>query len=144
MAIPDEDRNPHRHPYGDYNRVSADGKYYFEWTPFTPAIVAWRNAAKHLHNARDRLVDAGKLRGFGFASLRQQHAEFLAALRALADEVDEAAREAEQRVVPALDAANAQYAAAADVSLQDYNALMSVVDGELISQGRKRKPLGPR
>ena len=36
------DNEPVPYPYGDSQRaVPRDGKYYFEWTPFTPAIIAW-------------------------------------------------------------------------------------------------------
>jgi hypothetical protein len=139
VGIPEEDRDPDPHPYGSYNPVSADGKYFFEWTPFTPAIVAWRNAESHLRRARDKLVDARKITGFAIPGLEAEHRTYIETLEVLTEDVDRAAKDAET-VAKVLDATNASYAAAADASRQEYELLRSVVDGVLVSQGRLPKP----
>jgi hypothetical protein len=128
---------PFRDGYGDYNQVSADGKYYFEWTPFTPAIRAWERAERHLRNARDRLVDARKIRGFAIPGLEHDCEHFKGQLKVLIDDVDEAAREA-GTVVQVLDVANTDYATAHDASYDEYQRLRDVIDQTLDAQGRRR------
>jgi hypothetical protein len=123
--------------YGDYNRVSADGKYYFEWTPFTPAIRAWERAQRHLRNARDRLVDARKIKGFAIPGLEHDCEYFKGQLKVLIDDVDEAVREA-ATVVQVLDVANTDYAVAHDASYDEYQRLRDVIDEVLDAQGRRR------
>jgi hypothetical protein len=139
MGIPEDDRNPDPHAYGAYNPVSADGKYFFEWTPFTPAIVAWRNAENHLRRAQDKLVDARKIKGFAIPGLEAEHRTYVKTVEVLAEDVDRAAKDA-NTVAQVLDAANTSYAAAADASRQEYELLRSVVDGVLVSQDRLPKP----
>jgi hypothetical protein len=135
MAIPDEDRNPHHHRYGDYNRLSGNGRYQFEWTPFTPAIIAWRNADYYLRSARDKLAEASTISGFAIAGLEADHARFVESMKVLAADVDESSREA-VKVADALEAANASYSNAADASLVEYQRLCAVIDMRLAVQGR--------
>ena len=123
--------------YGDYNRRSADGKYYFEWTPFTPAIRAWESAERHLRNARDRLVDARKISGFAIPGLEDECELFKRELKVLTDDVDAASRES-RTVVQVLDAANTDYANAHDASYDEYRRLKTVIDEALADQGRPR------
>ena len=124
--------------YGDYNQVSADGKYWFEWTPFTPAIRAWERAERHLRNARDRLVEARKIKGFAIPGLEHDCEHFRDnALKVLIDDVDEATREA-ATVVHVLDVANTDYARAHDASYDEYQSLRDVIDQTLADQGRRR------
>jgi hypothetical protein len=124
--------------YGDYNRRSADGNYYFEWTPFTPAIRAWESAHRHLRNARDRLVDARKISGFAIPGLEHDCEQFKGQLKELTEDVDEATREA-RTVVQVLDAANTDYANARDSSYDEYQRLSNVIDNTLAAQGRPRR-----
>jgi hypothetical protein len=128
---------PFRDAYGDYNLESADGKYYFEWTPFTPAIRAWERAQRHLRNARDRLVDARTIQGFAIPGLEHDCEHFKGQLTALIDEVDLAGREA-GTVVEALNTANTDYATAHDASYDEYQRLRDVIDQTLEDQGRRR------
>jgi hypothetical protein len=142
MAKPVDDRSPApSHPYGDYNRLSADGSYYFEWTSFTPAIRAWEKAARHLRNARDKVGEARKVTGFAIPGLEHECEHFKGRLKVHADDLDDAAREA-QRVVQILEVANTDYANARDESLADYEAMMRVVDSALAAQGRPRVGAG--
>ena len=128
---------PFRDAYGDYNLESADGKYYFEWTPFTPAIRAWERAHRHLQNARDRLVDARKIEGFAIPGLEHDCEQFKGQMKLLIDDVDEATREA-RKVVQVLDVANTDYATAHDASYEEYQRLRDVIDQTLEDQGRRR------
>jgi hypothetical protein len=121
------------HPYGDFTRMSADGKYWFEWTPFTPAIRAWRNAERNLRTAHDRLVDANVIYGFAIPGLEPKFHQFKRALKVLTEHVEEAIGEA-RTVVQVLDAANVSYANANDASRAEYQRVMAVVDGGLAAQ----------
>jgi hypothetical protein len=128
---------PFRDAYGDYNLETADGKYYFEWTPFTPAIKAWERAHRHLQNARDRLVDARKIKGFAIPGLEQDYEDFKAQLTGLIDKVDEAWWEA-RMVLVVLNVANTDYATVHDASHDEYQRLRDVIDQTLEAQGRRR------
>lgn len=128
---------PFRDAYGDYNQVSADGRYYFEWTPFTPAIRAWDRAERHLRNARDRLVEARKIEGFAIPGLEHDCEHFKGQMKVLIDDVNEATREA-RTVVRVLDVANTDYARANDASREQYQSLRDVIDQTLAAQGRRR------
>jgi hypothetical protein len=128
---------PFRDGYGDYNLETADGKYYFEWTPFTPAIKAWERAHRHLRNARDRLVDARKIKGFAIPGLEHDCEQFKGAMERLIDDVDESTREA-ANVVHVLNVANTDYANAHDASKKEYQRLRDVIDQTLEDQGRTR------
>ncbi len=128
---------PFRDAYGDYNLESADGKYYFEWTPFTPAIRAWERAQRHLRNARDWLVEARKIEGFAIPGLEQDCEQFRGQLMALIDEVDVERREA-GTMVEVLNTANTDYATAHDASYDEYQRLRDVIDQTLEDQGRTR------
>jgi hypothetical protein len=135
--MPEDASAPPADHYGEYNRRSADGKYYFEWTPFTPAIRAWDRAHRHLRNARDRLVDAGKITGFAIPGLEHECEFFKGQLKELTEDVDGATREA-RTVVKVLDAANTDYANAHDASFDEYMRLNTVIDATLADQGRPR------
>jgi hypothetical protein len=128
---------PFSDAYGDYNRESADGKYWFEWTPFTPAIRAWERAHRHLRNARDRLVDARKIKGFAIPGLEHDCEQFKGAMERLIDDVDESTREA-GHVIQVLETANTDYANAHDASYDEYQRLRDVIDQTLEDQGRRR------
>ena len=128
---------PFRDAYGEYNQVSADGKYYFEWTPFTPAIRAWERAERHLRNAHDRLVEARKLEGFAIPGLEHDGEHFKGQLKMLIDDVAESTREA-RHVVQVLGVANSDYARANDASYEEYQSLRDVIDQTLEDQGRRR------
>jgi hypothetical protein len=123
--------------YGDYNRVSADGKYWFEWTPFTPAVRAWESAERHLRNARDWLVEARKIQGFAIPGLEHDCEHFKGQLRVLTEDVDDAAKES-RKVVQVLHVANTDYADAHDASYDEYQRLRTVIDQTLAAQGRPR------
>jgi hypothetical protein len=128
---------PFRDAYGDYNQVSADGKYWFEWTPFTPAIRAWERADRHLRNARDRLADARKIEGFAIPGLEHDCEHFKGQIKVLTEDVDEAVREA-GKVIRVLDTANTDYANAHDASYAEYQRLRTVIDQTLAAHGRRR------
>jgi hypothetical protein len=128
---------PFRDAYGDYNLESADGKYYFEWTPFTPAIRAWERAQRHLRNARDLLIEARKIKGFAIPGLEHDCEHFKGQLTGLIDEVDGSRREADT-VVQVLNTANTDYATAHDASYDEYRHLRDVIDQTLEAQGRRR------
>jgi hypothetical protein len=135
---PTDDRSPPvKDAYGDYNRVSADGKYWFEWTPFTPAIAAWRTAERYLDSARDHLADSQKITGFAIPGLEADHREFVEKIKVITKDVDASAREA-GRVLKVLDAANTDYAHAHDASYDEYRRLQAVIDGALDAQNRPR------
>jgi hypothetical protein len=139
MAKPVDDRSPPvNDAYGDYNVRSSDGNYYFEWTPFTPAIRAWESAQRYLRSARDRLVDAGKIEGFAIPGLDADYREFAEKLEVITRDVDAATREA-RTVVQVLDAANTDYANANDASYEEYERLRDVIDNTLAAQGRPRR-----
>jgi hypothetical protein len=135
--VPNVPNIPFRDAYGDYNLETADGKYYFEWTPFTPAIRAWERAQRNLRNARDRLLDARKIKGFAIPGMEQDCEDFKAQLTALIEKVDTSRREADT-VVEALNTANTDYATAHDASYDAYQRLRDVIDQTLEAQGRRR------
>src|SRR5690242_16927842 len=105
MGIPDEDVNPYRHPYGDYTHYSKNLAYRFEWTPFTPAIVAWRNAESYLKTALDNLAEAQKLPGFALNGLAEEHLQMMSTLKVLAEDLQASHTEA-GKVVQVLEVAN--------------------------------------
>jgi hypothetical protein len=115
--------------------VSADGKYWFEWTPFTPAIRACRNAEQKLRTAHDRLVDANAIYGFAIPGLEPKYDQFKRALKVLTEHVEEATGEA-RKIVQVLDAANVSYASANDASFAEYQRVMAMVDSGLAAQRR--------
>jgi hypothetical protein len=138
MAKPVDDRSaPVADAYGDYNRLSADGKYWFEWTPFTPAIRAWQTAERYLRSARDHLVDAKAITGFAIPGLEADFREFEAKLKVLTGDVHRATSEAGS-VVRVLGTANTDYANAHDASYDEYRRLKGVIDNTLAAQGRPR------
>jgi hypothetical protein len=140
MPIPEEDRRTDPHPYGDYRRVSADGRYWFEWTPFTPAITAWRNAERQLRAARGHLAEAGRLTGFAIVGLDEPFAQYAAAVEVFTEHVEDAVNEAAEVVIPVLEVANITYGRTADASREQYEHARAVVDGALVGQGRKPMP----
>jgi hypothetical protein len=127
MGLPEDDRNPHRHAYGDYTHDSANGRYRFEWTPFRPAIEAWENAERYLKAAIDNLVDAQQLPGFALNGLSDEHAHMMGALKVLVEDAQACHGEA-IKVVKVLDVANTDYANANEASLEQYQQLMGMVD----------------
>ena len=126
-----------QHPYGDFTGSSAHGlgSYQFEWTPFTPAIVAWRNAERFLRSARDRLTDASTIDGFAIPGLEGDHARFVEVMKVFATDVDETATVA-ARIADELDRANTEYAASYAASRAEYDQLRAAVDTTLRRAGR--------
>jgi hypothetical protein len=127
VELPDEDANPIRHPYGDYTHWSPDGRYKFEWTPYTPAIKAWENAERRLRNALGHLHDARQLPGFALNGLQGEHDRMLGALKEISEDTEVSVRES-GAVLEVLRAAHRDYAAANEVSLEEYRRLMGMVD----------------
>jgi len=144
-------RNP-PHPYGDYDRPSAGsarlpvygrqnpfwplpGQYYFEWTPFTPAINAWRKAGWYLWNARRQMDAAAKINGFAIPGLETDYKDFLASFNVLIDDLREREHES-TKVVEALVVANTEYAKAHYASRKEYDDLKLVIDNTTAAQGR--------
>lgn len=139
------------HLYGDRGHASRNGEYWFTWTPFTPAVIAWQSAERYLNEARDQLIQARKLRSFAIPGLDVEFAEFSAVLEVLIEDVDARAREA-NRVHRALDVANANYARVNRFSHDEfenlYKQVMGHVDDATREQGRRsplvyRGPPGP-
>jgi len=127
VGIPDEDRIPYRHSYGNFTHYSGNGQYRFEWTPITPAIDAWRRAEASLKRALDRLADAQKLPGFALNGLSEEHAQMIATLKVLAQDTQVCHAEA-GKVVQVLEVANTDYANAHEASLEEYKALTHLID----------------
>jgi hypothetical protein len=144
-------RNPPS-PYGDYDRQSPGhavlprydprapmtrlpGQYWFEWTPFTPAINAWRRAGWYLWQARKHMAAAATIKGFAIPGLETDHADFKASFKILIEDLDKRIRES-TRVVEALEIANTQYAQAHDASRKEYEDLKLVIDNTTAAQGR--------
>jgi hypothetical protein len=121
--------------YGNYSHQSRDGTYWFEWTPFTPAVRAWQSAERYLRTARDALVEAQQIYGFAIPGLEAEYREFKEVLKILTRHVDERAREA-WRVTEALDAANTSYAKVNEASPKEYKKLVGVIDNALAARGR--------
>jgi hypothetical protein len=124
--IPDEDLFPYRHPYGDYTGQRPG--YEFEWSPITPAIIAWQKAERALQAAVGDLAEARKSQGFGLNGLAGQHALMLQSLQEFIEELTltvQAARE----TVKVLEVAHRDYTAANDASLEEYLALTRLLDG---------------
>jgi hypothetical protein len=138
MGLPDEDRIPYRHAYGDFTHYSPNGQYRFEWTPFTPAIEAWQRAEHSLRTALDRLADAQRLPGFALNGLAEEHAQMMATLKVLAEDAQACHTEA-GKVVQVLEVANTDYADASEASLQEYRALMGIVDTAVGGRSRVRQ-----
>jgi hypothetical protein len=128
MGIPDDERLPpdHRSAYGDFSHISGDGKYWFEWTPFTPAIVAWQNAERLLRSAAGHLREATQLQGFAIAGMDEEYHRMIESLKVFADDTNDTAKEA-GNVAKALDNANASYAAANDASAVEYAKVVAAI-----------------
>jgi hypothetical protein len=131
--IPEEDRIPYRHEYGNYTHRSADGRYRFEWTPFRPAIEAWENAERHLQKALQDMAEARKLPGFGLNGLGDEHQHMMGALKVLADHLQDS-HGAVKRLVQAMEVANNDYAASNEASLELYKQVTGTVD--LVREGQ--------
>jgi hypothetical protein len=144
-------RNP-PNPYGEYDRQSPGsavlprydpkapmstlpGQYWFEWTPFTPAINAWRRAGWYLWRARAHLAAADRITGFAIPDLETDYDEFKAAFKILIEDLDERVRESTD-VVEALEVANTSYAQAHDASRAEYERVKWVIDQATADQGR--------
>jgi hypothetical protein len=138
MGIPYEDLVPYRHAYGNYTHPSPNLRYRFEWTPFTPAIVAWQNAEHHLKAALANLADAQKLPGFALNGLADEHVRMMQTLKVLAEDAQACHAEA-GKVVKVLEVANTDYANANEASLADYQALVKVIDGTRGTQGSRHR-----
>jgi hypothetical protein len=125
-------RNP-PHPYGDFTR--EQGGYWFEWTPFTPAVIAWRNAQRYLNRAQQRLLDARDLKGFVIRELKPDYHAYMEKVEVLAQDVGKAAREAEH-IAKALEVANVSYANVHDASRAEYEKVKRAIDQTLGEQCR--------
>jgi hypothetical protein len=121
------------HPYGDFTH--QQGGYWFEWTPFTPAVIAWRNAQRYLNRAQQRLLDARKLEGFVIRELEPDYDAYMEKVELLAQDVGKAAREAEH-IAEALDVANVSYANVHDASRAEYEKVKRAIDQTLGEQCR--------
>ena len=106
------------HLYGDRSSTSRNGEYHFEWTPFTPAVLAWQSAERYLTQARNHLSEVSDLKSFAIPGLDVEFREFKAVLEVLIGDVEARAGEA-KRVHQALDAANAEYAKANEFSHEE-------------------------
>ena len=122
--IPDED-DPYRHPYGDYTGQRPG--YDFEWSPITPAIIAWQKAERALQAAVGDLAAARKSR-VGLNGLAGQHALMLQSLQEFIEELTLTV-EAARQTVKVLEVAHRDYTAANDASLDEYLALTRLLDG---------------
>jgi hypothetical protein len=152
MATPDDQKrvDPKNldHVYGNFHQKR--GGYWFEWTPFTPAVVAWQGAERYLQHALDELNKAqGDQDIFGFAipGLEYVFAKYKKAVKDLAELVENRRREA-GGVARALDAANTSYAKAHNASATEYHRIMDIVNAATKEQGRhspiiNRKPNAP-
>jgi len=120
-------------PYGEFTHQR--GGYWFEWTPFTPAVVAWRNAERFLNQARQRLLDARDVKGFVIRELKPDYAEYIKETEALAEDVGKAVREA-GLIAKALEVANVSYANAHDASRAEFDAVKRVIEQTLGEQCR--------
>jgi hypothetical protein len=138
MGLPEDDFNPYRHRYGDYTHLSRNGQYRFEWTPFTPAITAWQNAAYYLQQALADLADAQKSQGFALNGLAQQHEKMVASIKQFAKELELSHTEA-GKVVKVLENAHKDYSAANEASLEQYQSLMRLIDGVTTGQTTAHK-----
>jgi hypothetical protein len=128
----------HDHPYGDFDARSHDGRYRFEWTPFTPAVVAWRRAAGFMRTAHEHLADASTLEGFGIRGMEAEHNRYAEGIEVLLEDLGVEVVDAEL-IVSGLDTANRNYAAANEASHDAYRQVMGTVDAVLAHQGRPRK-----
>jgi hypothetical protein len=137
MVLPEEDRNPYRHAYGDYTHRSANGAYTFEWTPFTPAVKAWENARACLEQAVKDLAEARRLPGFGLNGLTDEHAELIGVLTVLIEDTEACHKEA-STLVEVLRTANTEYARANEASREQYQALTKVIDRIAVLQRSTR------
>jgi hypothetical protein len=127
MGIPEDDLIPYRHAYGNYTHTSANGKYKFEWTPFTPAIEAWRKARYHFMGALDHLVEAQKLPGFALNGLADHHLKMMEDLKVITEDTA-ASRDEAAKIAAVLEVANRDYALANEASLEQYQSLMGMID----------------
>jgi hypothetical protein len=121
------------HPYGDFTHTTSGG-YKFEWTPFTPAIVAWQNAERYLKSAIGHLAEAQKLPGFALNGLADEHAQMIQTLKVLAEDAQTCQTEA-AKVVKVLEAANTDYANANEASKAEYESLMATIDLSRMGRG---------
>jgi hypothetical protein len=123
--LPDGEHNP----YGDFTHTSANGKYKFEWTPFTPAIVEWRNAEGHLRRAAAHLAEARRLPSFAINGLGAAHDDMIRSLEIFQQDTEASYREADL-VRRILEAANIDYARSNEASYEQYQQLMQALDAE--------------
>jgi hypothetical protein len=129
MGFPDEEK----YKYGDYTHTSRDGRFKFEWTPFTPAVVAWGNAAGHLRRAHWHLTEAKKLNSFALNGLGGEHDRYRESLEEYIAHTLESAEEAD-RVEQLLEVANKEYAATAEASAEEYSNIRKTID--LVTTGQ--------
>jgi hypothetical protein len=158
MAQPDDDRSPDptpapanpdgssdqhqglnnplvkrlRNPYGQF---TGDGNYWFEWTPFTPAINAWRKAGWYLWRAHAHLDNANKISGFAIPGLETDYAEFNEELKIVTDDLNSRVVES-KKVVEALEVASRDYAKANVASYGEYMRLQKIIMDGLTAQKR--------
>jgi hypothetical protein len=128
VYLPEDDLNPYRNRYGDFTHLSRNGKYTFEWTPFLPAIEAWKNVRDHLQRALGDMAEAQGSEGFALNGLASRHAKMMGSLGEFTKEVQVSLEEA-GGVIEVLEVAHRDYAAANEASLQQYQALMAITDG---------------
>jgi hypothetical protein len=135
--LPEEDQYPH-HRYGNFTHRSPSGSYAFEWTPFRPAIVAWRSAEGYLQSALRNLTTAQELTGFALNGLHDEYGRMMACLREYAKQVETAQGEA-GKVVRVLEIADRDYAQANEASAEEYHSLMRRIDEVTTGQAVTRK-----
>jgi hypothetical protein len=135
MAVPnDPDLLKHtRHLYGNFTR--KEGGYWFEWTPFTPAVLAWQSAERYLRTAVAELHNAREIYGFAIPGLETEFDQYKQAVKVLAEYVEDRRREA-RTVTRALDLANTTYAKAHDASAAEYRRVMGIVNTATQEQAR--------
>ena len=123
-----------RHLYGNFTR--REGEYWFEWTPFTPAVLAWQSAERYLQRALDDLHNAQQIYGFALPGLETEFDQFKKAVQALTRHVEDR-RRAARSVTSALDAANTSYARVHDATAAEYQRVMGIVNAAVQAQGRR-------
>jgi hypothetical protein len=133
--IPDEDLYPYRHPYGDYTGQRPG--YEFEWSPITPAIIAWQKAERELRAAIGDLNMAGQSKGFGLNGLAGLHALMMKSFEEFIEQLDYGV-EAAGETVKVLEVAHRDYTASNDASLDEYLALTRMLDGVSAEYGRQQ------
>jgi hypothetical protein len=134
--IPHEDLYP-RHQYGDYTHTSPGGGYRFEWTPYTPAIVAWQKAEFRIRSVLANLRAARQLPGFALNGLQGEHQRMMTALDKFIEDGETSRREA-LNVIRVLEEAHRDYAAANEASYEEYQRVMALIDGVIGDQTDRR------